>query len=113
MTISSDPNDPEVQALAAFLRVLNALEDIRSAINVAERGRMMARGEDARDLAALALAETRDALRILSAGPWRGLRNRESYRRERNCLRHRCYWTSPGVPHRPLSTTCSSRRRTD
>jgi hypothetical protein len=28
--ISSDPNDPEVQAISAFLRVLNALENIRS-----------------------------------------------------------------------------------
>ena len=39
--ISSDPNDPEVQAIAAFLRVLNALENIRSSISVAERGRTM------------------------------------------------------------------------
>ena len=26
VSISADPNDPEVQAIAAFLRVLNALE---------------------------------------------------------------------------------------
>ncbi|HZO54592.1 MAG TPA: hypothetical protein VFB63_17900, partial [Bryobacteraceae bacterium] len=39
--ISPDPNDPEVQAISAFLRVLNALENIRSSINVAERGRLM------------------------------------------------------------------------
>ncbi len=31
VSISADPNDPEVQAIAAFLRVLNALENIRSA----------------------------------------------------------------------------------
>ena len=42
VSISADPNDPEVQAIAAFLRVLNALENIRSSINVAERGRRMA-----------------------------------------------------------------------
>ena len=36
--ISADPADPDVQAIAAFLRVLNALENIRSSIDVAERG---------------------------------------------------------------------------
>ena len=41
--ISADPNDPEVLAIAAFLRVLNALENIRSSINVAEHGRTMTR----------------------------------------------------------------------
>ena len=30
VNISADPSDPEVQAIAAFLRVLNALENIRS-----------------------------------------------------------------------------------
>ena len=44
VSISADPDDPEVQAIAAFLRVLNALENIRSAINVAERGRTMTSG---------------------------------------------------------------------
>ena len=68
ITISSDPNDPEVQAIAAFLRVLNALENIRSSMNVAERGAGMTREEDARDLAALALAECIDAIEVLSAG---------------------------------------------
>ena len=51
MSISADPNDPEVQAIAAFLRVLNALENIRSSINVAERGRTMATAADMRELA--------------------------------------------------------------
>ena len=62
VTISGDPNDPEVQAISAFLRVLNALENIRSSINVAERGRQMGADKDARELAALALAETVDAI---------------------------------------------------
>jgi cytochrome c peroxidase len=66
--ISSDPNDPEVQAIAAFLRVLNALENIRSSINVAERGRTMASDADAHDLARLAYAETADAIKVLSEG---------------------------------------------
>jgi cytochrome c peroxidase len=66
--ISPDPNDSEVQAIAAFLRVLNALENIRSSINIAERGRQMGRDDDARELAALAVAETGDALKVLSDG---------------------------------------------
>lgn len=66
--ISPDPNDPEVQAISAFLRVLNALENIRSSINVAERGRRMSKAEDARELAELALAETADAAEVLSQG---------------------------------------------
>jgi cytochrome c peroxidase len=68
INISSDPNDPEVQAIAAFLRVLNALENIRSSINVAERGRTMASEADAHDLARLAYAETADAIKVLSEG---------------------------------------------
>jgi len=66
--ISADPNDPEVLAIAAFLRVLNALENIRSSINVAERGRTMTSAADSRDLARLSLAETIDALEVLSEG---------------------------------------------
>ena len=66
--ISADPADPEVLAIAAFLRVLNALENIRSSINVAERGRAMTSAADLRDLARLSLAETVDALEVLSEG---------------------------------------------
>ena len=68
VTISDKADNPEVQAIAAFLRVLNALENIRSSMNVAERGSRMTREEDARDLAALALAECIDAIEVLSAG---------------------------------------------
>jgi cytochrome c peroxidase len=66
--ISEDPADPEVQAIAAFLRVPNGLENIRSSINVAERGRAMTKAADLRDLARLSLAETIDALEVLSEG---------------------------------------------
>jgi cytochrome c peroxidase len=68
VTISQDPKDPEVQAISAFLRILNALENIRSSISVADRGRTMMKEEDARELAALALAETVDAIEVLSEG---------------------------------------------
>jgi cytochrome c peroxidase len=68
VTISGDPDDPEVLAIAAFLRVINALENIRSGINVAERGRTMTKAADARDLARLTLAETIDAYEVLGAG---------------------------------------------
>ena len=68
VSISADPNDPEVQAIAAFLRVLNALENIRSSINVAERGRRMRTADDMRDLARLSISETIDAMQVLSEG---------------------------------------------
>ena len=68
VAISQDPKDPEVQAISAFLRVLNALENIRSSISVAERAITMTGEEDARELAALALAETVDAIEVLSEG---------------------------------------------
>jgi cytochrome c peroxidase len=66
--ISADPNDPEVRAIAAFLRVLNALENIRSSISVGERARAMRQDEDVHDLARLAAAETSDAINVLSTG---------------------------------------------
>jgi cytochrome c peroxidase len=66
--ISADPADPDVQAIAAFLRVLNALENIRSSIEVAERGQTMTRVADRRELAGLSLAEIEDAMQVLSEG---------------------------------------------
>ena len=68
VNISADPNDPEVLAIAAFLRVLNALENIRSSINIAERGRRMRTAADMRELARLSIAETIDAIQVLSDG---------------------------------------------
>ena len=68
VTISSDPKDPEVQAISAFLRLLNTLENIRSSINVADRARRMSSIEDALELAGLALADTVDAIQVLSQG---------------------------------------------
>jgi len=68
VSISGDPNDPDVRAIAAFLRVLNALENIRSSIDIAVRGRRMTRTADLNDLARLSLTETEDALEVLSEG---------------------------------------------
>ena len=65
--ISPDPNDPEVQNISAFLRVLNSLENIRSSIALAGRAAAMSREEDIHDLARLALAETNDAFNEFSA----------------------------------------------
>ena len=48
--------------------MLNALENIRSATNVAGRGRTMTEADDMRDLARLSLAETIDAMEVLSQG---------------------------------------------
>jgi hypothetical protein len=72
VSISPAPDDPEVQAIAAFLRVLNALENIRSAINVAERGRKTLETIDMHELARLSAAETVDAMEVLSAGALAG-----------------------------------------
>jgi len=47
---------------------LNALENIRSSIDVAERGRTMPRAADMNDLARLALAESVDAAEVLTSG---------------------------------------------
>jgi serine/threonine protein kinase len=62
------PRNSSRLSRAAFLRVLNALENIRSSINVAERGRKMSSAEDKRELAGLTLAETVDAVQVLSEG---------------------------------------------
>ena len=66
--ISPDPNDAEVQAIAAFLRVLNSLENIRSSISLVGRAGQMAGEDDVHDLAGLALTETNDALAVLASG---------------------------------------------
>jgi hypothetical protein len=68
VAISKDPEDPEVQEIAAFLRVLNTLENIRSSISLAARARSMLQDNDARDLASLAVAETTDAINVLNTG---------------------------------------------
>ena len=84
--ISDDPANTDVLAIAAFLRVLNALENIRSSIDVAERGRTMRRLADLRDMAGLSLAETKDALEVLSKGAFGTTRSEPAIRSARRRL---------------------------
>lgn len=57
----------QVVAIAAFLRVINALENIREAVALLEQSRAEGRGE-ARATLALARAETDDAIQVLAGG---------------------------------------------
>ncbi len=66
--ISSNPNDPEVQDISTFLRVLNALENIRSALSAGERARQAASLTDVQEIAALGREEAIDAIEVLSSG---------------------------------------------
>lgn len=66
--ISDKADDPEVLRIAAFLRVLNILENIRSSVSAVERGRRAAAIGDAKELASLAREEVLDALEVASQG---------------------------------------------
>ncbi len=57
----------QVVAVAAFLRVINALENIRSSIELLERA-ADSRGHGVRRLLRLATAETEDAMEVLKGG---------------------------------------------
>jgi hypothetical protein len=74
---SADPNKvaikldgTQVVAVAAFLRVINALENSRQAVQMLEDSvrQPPPRGEDARDLLRRARRETEDAARVLAGG---------------------------------------------
>ncbi len=66
--ISDNPNDPEVQSIASFLRVLNTLENIRSAISAATRARLSSSLADGKEIAALGREEVLDAILVLNEG---------------------------------------------
>ncbi len=57
----------QVVAVAAFMRVINALENIRGAVALLEQGRRLKR-RLARERLELALAETEDAILVLAGG---------------------------------------------
>ncbi len=57
----------QVVAVAAFMRVINALENIRGAVALLEQGRRLKHGL-ARDRLELARAETEDAIAVLAGG---------------------------------------------
>jgi hypothetical protein len=58
----------EVAAVAAFLRVLNALENIRSAIEIETRARNALKLIDSVDLLKLSISELQDAVDVLHGG---------------------------------------------
>ncbi len=62
-------DDAEVKAIAAFLRALNALENIRSASAFSSRAIDPAELAPAAELVNWALAETTDAVEVLTRGP--------------------------------------------
>lgn len=56
----------DVQAIGAFLRVINALENIRSAIAFEERAKLQSTVSGAAQLLALAIADKQDAVEVLN-----------------------------------------------
>jgi len=56
----------QVTAIAALLRVLNALENIRSTTSLAERAKIAVSSAQARELLLLATADNGDAIKVLS-----------------------------------------------
>ena len=58
----------EVAAVAAFLRVINALENIRSSINIETRARNAKFLNDSVDLIKLSISELQDAVDVLHGG---------------------------------------------
>ena len=60
----------QIVAIAAFLRVINALENIRQSIDLLEssRNKGIARRTEAKELIARSLNETQDSIRVLEGG---------------------------------------------
>ncbi|MFY9609434.1 MAG: hypothetical protein WAU45_12570 [Blastocatellia bacterium] len=58
----------EVEAVAAFLRVINALENIRSTIEVEQRAKTAVSFEQARELLKLSFADLENAIEVLGCG---------------------------------------------
>jgi cytochrome c peroxidase len=58
----------EVEAVAAFLRVINALENIRSSIDLEDRAKVAASFSQAQELLRLSISELEDAIEVLDCG---------------------------------------------
>ena len=58
----------EVEAVAAFLRVINALENIRSSIDLEQRAKNAVSFDQAQELLKLSIAELEDAIDVLECG---------------------------------------------
>ncbi len=58
----------EVEAVAAFLRVINALENIRSSIDLEQRAKNAVNFNQAQELLKLSIAELEDAIEVLGCG---------------------------------------------
>ncbi|HEU4388401.1 MAG TPA: hypothetical protein VFV34_11435, partial [Blastocatellia bacterium] len=58
----------EVEAVAAFLRVINVLENIRSSVDLESRGKGATSFSQAQELLKLSLSELGDAIEVLEGG---------------------------------------------
>ncbi|HLG13582.1 MAG TPA: hypothetical protein VJH03_03530 [Blastocatellia bacterium] len=58
----------EVEAVAAFLRIINALENIRSATDLEQRAKVAVSFSQAQELLKLSIVELEDAIEVLSCG---------------------------------------------
>jgi hypothetical protein len=58
----------EVEAVAAFLRVINALENIRSSIDLQNRAKVAVNFNQAQELLRLSISELNDAIEVLDCG---------------------------------------------
>jgi cytochrome c peroxidase len=58
----------EVEAVAAFLRVINALENIRSSIDLENRAKVAVSFSQAQELLKLSISELEDAIEVLDCG---------------------------------------------
>lgn len=61
-------NNKEIKRIAAFLRVLNILENIRSSVSMELRAQQMSTNDDIQQLIKLSSAETNDALEVITNG---------------------------------------------
>ena len=57
----------QIQAIGAFLRVINALENIRSSVDMEQRAQQQAQIKPASELLTLSIAELEDAIEVLSS----------------------------------------------